>query len=1618
MAKLVVFLDTEVGVEDKKIHDIGAVRSDGAQYHAASPRGLEAFLSGADFVCGHNIIHHDLPYLKAAMGRAIRVPAIDTLYLSPLLFPRQPYHALVKDDKLFTEQLNDPVNDSKKAQTLFYDEVNAFRSLPRALQQIFYLLLEQQAEFKAFFEFLAFRIWPFRPNVTDLIRVNFSGKLCTNSDLQALVKECPVELAYALALIWADDTSSITPPWLRRNFPRLDNVFKVLRGTPCHTGCAYCSRALDIHSALRRFFNYDEYRTYGGEPLQERAVQAAVDGKSLLAIFPTGGGKSLTFQVPALMAAETVKGLTVVISPLQSLMKDQVDNLAQKGISSAVTVNGLLDPIERANALEQLQNGSAHILYISPEQLRSRTIERLLLSRNVVRFVIDEAHCFSAWGQDFRVDYLYIGDFIKKLQDSRLTKERIPVSCFTATAKQKVISDIRDYFKRKLDLELAIYATTATRENLRYAVIHCETEDQKYQKLRDLISEKNCPTIVYVSRTKRTKELADRLTRDGYPAKPFNGKMDPKDKVANQEAFIQNEVQVIVATSAFGMGVDKKDVRLVVHYDISSSLEDYIQEAGRAGRDPSIEADCYVLFNDRDLDAHFVLLNQTKLSMSEIQQVWKAIKDMTRQRQTICCSPLEIARAAGWDEDISDVETRVKTAVQALENAGYVKRGQNMPRVYATGIRCKSTAEAASVIDRSPLFVGKEKEDAKRIISHLVGQSYRAIARNDEAESRVDYLADILGIEKDAVIHAVNVMRQVGLLDDSQDITAYIFANDTANRSMSILERSIKLERFLFDAFTENDGEINLKELNEAAQKSGIASANVRSIRTLLYFLTIKGYIQKEEDLRAGTVKVYLSDDIDKLRAKLERRLDICRLVVQELFRLAAQNAANSKGEKPVIFSLVEMLNAYTAAPKLEGLTGEVMLDDVADALLYLSKIGAVRLEGGFLVSYNGMEITRLVMDNRIKYKLEDYRFLDEFYKQKIRMIHIIGEFANLMVSNLKAALQFVDDYFHMDHKRFIDKYFKGERRKEIDRNITPAQYDRLFKDLSEIQEQIINDKDSKYIVVAAGPGSGKTRVLVHKLAALLLMEDVKHDQLLMLTFSRAAATEFKKRLIGLIGSAANYVDIKTFHSYCFDLLGMVGRLEGADDVVETATRMILDGEVEPGKITKSVLVIDEAQDMSEKDFALIRALMQRNDDMRVIAVGDDDQNIYAFRGSDSKHLRLLVEEYGAKRYEMPENYRSCRAVVGLANAFVTQLHGRLKASPGVAVSADTGFVKIVHYPSSHFLDGFVDEVARTHRKEKACVLTQTNEEAAQVMGMLEKRGVRAKLIQDLGRTFRLGDLMEVRFLLSVIERGGDAAIISDELWRRAKDQLQERFATSSCLEVCNNMIRDFEAVYPDRYRTDLETFIRESRYEDFYDDDQELLYISTIHKAKGREFDSVYMLLRNCKAEDDESLRVLYVGMTRAKTALSIHCNTKIFDRYLIPGVKHEIDETVYPQPGELLIQLGHKDVVLDFFLKIQSRIRKLRSGMPLTIRNEQLYADLGSGPYAVARFSSAFRERLARWASIGYVPVAAQVQFIVAWRKEGAEEDAFILLPQMTLKKVSGDAKEPDLQSVEAQR
>ena len=651
---------------------------------------------------------------------------------------------------------------------------------------------------------------------------------------------------------------------------------------------------------------------------------------------------------------------------------------------------------------------------------------------------------------------------------------------------------------------------------------------------------------------------------------------------------------------------------------------------------------------------------------------------------------MEIARQAGWDDSVSDIETRVRTALAALEQNGYLVRGSNMPHVYATGITVRNMDEARKRISASLLFGSDEIEKAVRIIKSLISQKYIAKAQDSEAESRIDYLADILGISKREVISVVERMRQEGILADSKDISAYLLdTGDSERKSQILLERFAKLEQYILTHIPDGSLRISCKQLNDNAVNDGINTSKEKDIRTLLYFLTVKGYTRKKED-EVHNMEISRLADMELTIKRFERRLEVSRFAIEWLYRLTADTV---KGNKAVQFSVVELLNQIKSTPQsfFSGFDN-LQLEDVEEALLYLSKIGALKLEGGFLVLYNTMNIQR-IKDNKSRYRQDDYRMLNEFYKQKIQQVHIVGEYANLMVKDYNSALQYVQDYFQMDYKKFVTKYFKGERISEIQHNLTPQKYKQLFGQLSKRQMEIVADKDSRCIVVAAGPGSGKTRVLVHKLASLLLLEDVKHEQLLMLTFSRAAATEFKQRLMELIGNAAHFVEIKTFHSYCFDLLGRIGNLEDAKNVVAKATEMINQGEVEPNKIGKTVLVIDEAQDMGVEEYALVKALMNKNEEMRVIAVGDDDQSIYEFRGADSGYMYQLSQEPGSKLVEMTENYRSAHQPVNFANEFVRGISKRMKSTPIISMREEDGWVGVTRHQSKYMFQPLVEEL-------------------------------------------------------------------------------------------------------------------------------------------------------------------------------------------------------------------------------------------------------------------------------------------------------------------------------------
>jgi ATP-dependent DNA helicase RecQ len=1580
----IVFVDIEVN-QNNQVVDIGAFDNPRKTFHG-NREGFQKFIKGYDILCGHNIFRHDLKYLQKEVQQARIRKFIDTLPVSTLLFAEKPYHPLLKDYKINKDEKNDPFVDAALTHRLFVTLVEQFQKLDLELQTIYYQLLRKTETFGAFFDYMKFK-----SNTEDLISLihsRFQNQICTSIDLKPIIKDYPEELAFCLAIINTSNSASLSPEWILYQYRDFLPLMIKLRGTPCHQ-CEYCNQHFDTRRALKEYFNYENYLLFDGENLQEQCVIDQINGKSIIGVFPTAGGKSLAFQVPALIMAETVKGLTVVISPLQSLMQDQVKNLSEKHVFNVGTINGAMNSIERKNTIDRVREGEIHLLYLAPEMLRSPSVFRLLRRRNIVRFVIDEAHCFSTWGHDFRVDYQYIATFIQKIQQETMNQKSIPVSCFTATAKKEVIDDIVTYFRSKLNLSMKVIQADTRRKNLHFFVHSCKDHHEKMLFIKSLLS--GCgekPVIIYTARRKITEEVAAELNQSGFSATYFHGGMKSERKNTHQLSFTQGKQNIIVATSAFGMGVDKKDVAYVIHYQVSSTIEDYIQEAGRGGRDQTIQAECHILYNEEDIDAHFNLLTSSKLTQSEINQVWKTIKRETKRRDQISISARELAKKSGFDlGSEGDYDTRIPMILLALENVRYIERMENSPRIFATSIVQKTMKEASSKIERIPNLSDETKEHLRSIMSSLYTKKATSPIQGNKPISMIDELVDTLGLEKKVVLECVTLLRENGVLEFDNDLISQRPFEMDEKKSTNAVNKQWQIMRCLIELVSGSKRiTYNIKELNEEV-KNRISRSDVKSVDLALRFLDeLKIMEQKNDSQFAQFRSLTMKAEKNQALSIIDHLADISDFIIQ--FSYARLNRTEGQENQTINYSLVELKEEYSKEQSL--FEKKASVEDIEKALLLIIRSGALIVDGGFLVLYNPMTIKILEKNPQKQYTQQDYQTFFEFYSHKIAKIHILVHFVKSLSEGEEKGLALVADYFNLPDGEFEKKYITKEYRALLEKPMTKTKYDKLTKSLSDRQKEIINDKSGKNIVVLAGPGSGKTTLLVHKLASLVQLEDVKPSELLMLTFSRAATVVFKEKLKKLIGNLANYIAIKTFHSFCFDVIGELGNLEKTESLFEEAIARIKEKEADENIINKTTLVIDEAQDMSESEFNLLETLIEYNEKMRVIAVGDEDQNIYEFRGSNSKYFMKLTQA-DCNIYELLVNYRSKQNIVHFSQRFAKKLKERYKKNPCLAYQQEEGNVRIYQHANKDFFQPIVEQVKKMQEMGEIAVLTCTNEEAEIMAGLLQKEGINARLIQS-NNGFRLTALEEVDSLLRLFKDVDGP--ITDEIWTANLDHYRSQYRSSLIWENLDELIKGFEILNPDKkYFVDLESYFYEAKMEDFFQSRRNSVTVSTIHKAKGREFDIVF-LMNQVSAYRQEDLRAIYVGITRPKNSLIIHTCTDIFDSCIDSSVFVEKDIEEFAKPKELVIQLEHKDINLGRSRFYVRTMQGVSSGTELSIDEKGC---LLNDKY-VLFFSNKAKTMLEQKKLGGYIPIKAVVQYKVKWYSEELQDSFWIPLPKLT--------------------
>ena len=1579
----IVFIDLEVNSK-KRVVKYGAFVNRNLIYEGDSS-GFKEFIKGYEYVCGHNAFMHDYKYIDKELKLAGIKKKIDTLPVSALLLAH-PSHKLVKDYKISKIEENLPYIDASLTHDLLVEEVNTFKNLDNQLKSIYFNLLGSTKEFEWFFKYIEFKSKDRKLDKT--IRARFKDLICENIDLKSIIKNKPQELAYCLAIINAKHLINYPPAWIVHQYPSFMDVLTILRGNPCFK-CDYCNKQYDIHKFLKNTFKYDKYREFEGVPLQEEAVKAQIRGESIITVFPTAGGKSLTFQIPALIMAETIKGLTVVISPLQSLMQDQVYKLKEKNINNVGTINGSMNILERAETIRRLNSGEIHLLYIAPETLRSPSMFKMLSRRNIVRFVIDEAHCFSTWGHEFRVDYLYISEFINEVKKNLVNYREVPVSCFTATAKKEVIDDIKNYFKKNLNLDMKVITANTRRKNLKFFVHDCKDHKEKMDFIRNLLEfNQGKPVIIYTSRRKSTEQVAYELEKSGFPANYYHGDVKAELKNQYQLEFSKGVKNIIVATSAFGMGVDKDNVYFVIHYDVSATIEDYIQEAGRAGRDENINAECHILYNEDDVDKHFNLLTANKLSKNDINQVWKTIKRNTKTQDEISISHYELAKRSGFDiEGSFDSKTKISNSILALERANYIKRKQNDTKVYANNIFYKNMFEVRNKIDKLTEYSASDKEKMIRVMSTLFTDKNASLDLGSKPITSVDELSDIVEIEKNQLVRIIHILQDKQIINYDSDLIAKIPLGMNLSKSKNIINQYINIMKFIINEIVEEDRKTHIKEINTKI-KTELCEANPSDITSCINFLDSNSIIHQEKDgFNQSYRRFKLLIEKEKAINIIENLSEVAHFITDYTYDLINKNEGSSVAN----YSVIEIKNKYISRNTL--FKKELSIEETERAMLFLLKTGALIIDGGFLVIYLPMRIEKLEKNPNKQYTIEDYNAFMEYYNQKIKKIHILTEFVKELGNEYEKGMTLVDDYFSMPYDVFEKKYISKDYKKYFDKPITKSKYDLMFNGLSDKQKEIIEDKSEKNIVVLAGPGSGKTKVLAHKLASLIRLEDVKPYQLLMLTFSRSATVVFKKRLHDLIGDVANYVDIKTFHSFCFDVIGEVGNIDKSDsELFENAKKIIKENKFNTNIVEKTTLVIDEAQDMSEDEYELIQTLIEYNEKMRIIAVGDDDQNIFEFRGSSSKYLFELSKE--SVVYELITNYRSCKNLVEFTQDFSMLIEERLKKERCVSITDKEGNIKIFKHISNTFYEPIVNQVklmTEQSKKRSIAVLTSTNEEAEIFYGLFTEAGINSQLIQSKS-SFKLNELEQFRVFLGYFEE--DALDISKDEWNDYVKSFKEELSEDPLLPQILKLLDDFNSLYPNKkYMNDLVEFMKESKMVDLYGAHSDIVTISTIHKSKGREFDTVFILQQD-KEYNQADIRALYVGLTRAEKNIIIHTNSNLYD-----NIYETIDdENIYSEPNYLMIQMDLRDVNLRRCKYWEHVLENVSSGTNLDITDKGLSYEGKDALY----FSEKMKEVICKKENNNYRLCDARVTFKVRWFNQSEERYYWIVLPLLKFKKV----------------
>lgn len=1094
------------------------------------------------------------------------------------------------------------------------------------------------------------------------------------------------------------------------------------------------------------------------------------------------------------------------------------------------------------------------------------------------------------------------------------------IQCLTATAKPEVVSDIVGHFREKLGVQLRVFDGGSKRDNLKFDVIET-TPAEKFAQVARLV-EQALPAhlsggaIAYCATRKQTEDLAAFLHDKGFAAKPYHAKLQPETKKETQKAFIEGALRVIAATNAFGMGIDKPDVRLVVHADIPGSLENYLQEAGR----DRAQAHCVLLYTVDDVERQHGMSAASRLSRRDIQSVLRALRQLQRKKerdQALVATSGEILdedEDGKFKRDGATDDTRVRTAIAWLEEAGLVRREENTVQIFPSSLRIKS------------------RDDAERRLTH-VDAAYRQrclalidillAAPADEGLS-TDELMAATGFNAEALRETLFLFDRLGIASNDMAMTAYVHVA-VEHSSKKRFDEACALERAAIAALREEAPDLgagdaaplHLRLLAQRLKDQGIPVLPQR-LRQIIVGLAGDG---RDGEDGKGSLTLKRGADPETVHFTLNRPWRVLEKIAERRRSAAEKLLEHWLSSLPQGTRGIDQLSETTLGKLTASVTGDAFLATetkdmrklVERALLWLHEQEVLRLNKGLAIFRAAMTL-HLESNWKLQFEKSNYQPLSMHYDELTRQIHIMAEYAELGVRKMADAVNLTLDYFSLPREEFLRRWLPG-RENELTRQTAPQSWDTIVEILSRPHQRniVADDRENANVLVLAGPGSGKTRVLVHRIAYLIRIRRENPRTVLALAYNRHAALEIRRRLVELLGDDAHGVTVLTCHALAMRLVGAsfadrVGEEADFSAVLAEATDLLdgrdlppEDADMRRDRLLAGFrwILVDEYQDIGPGQYALIAALVgrKRSDEdgrLSLFAVGDDDQNIYAFAGASVEFIRRFSEDYKARTEFLIENYRSTHHIIDVANRVIARAASRMKTE-AIRVNA----VRAKSAPGGSWqkidpvVQGRVQILPAGYNAQQQALAIYTELRRMMALGLdpartaviacqwkfldplraaLEAAGIPVSMADEEAPP--LWRLRETQTLLAYLEDRQAAShrrlLRAEELqswlakqggtgWWPILDEAIVAFAEDTQgVEVSLAFFRDWLAEWG-----------RASRSK------QTGILLLTAHRAKGLEFDHVFVLDGEWRPgrneEPDAVLRLYYVAMTRARVMLTL---------------------------------------------------------------------------------------------------------------------------------------------------